>query len=145
VAQALDASERRARGRRLIIICSFIAVLLIGGLVWRRATDRAVSSKADSAMVELRRAWRVVDLDDLQRQYSVATTAANDTGDDGRAVALFPQPRDAELFVGTFVRGGVFEASYNVSAGWGGHRCVQMRVVGPAPNRIAFQEHGGEC
>jgi hypothetical protein len=146
VPQTVDADERRARRTRLIIIIlAVVGVLVTAGLVWRRLTDRAVNSKADRVIADLRDKWRPVDLNELQDDYSLAATAANDTGDYDQAYSLLPQPGDADFFNGGFVRGGAFEASYNVSAGWGGHRCIQIRVVGPPPNQVAFQEHNGEC
>jgi hypothetical protein len=145
VAQTIDAGERRARRTRLLIIVAVVVVLLTAGLTWRRLTERAVDNKAASAAAELRQVWRPVDLNDLQDRYSAATIDASDSGDFDEAYALIPQAEDADFFIGGFVRGGAFEAAYNVSAGWGGHRCVKIRVVGPAPNHVAVQEHRGEC
>jgi len=127
------------------MIVLVVGVALTAALAWRRLTDRAVSNKAESATAQLRQKWRAVDLDELQRRYVQAVAAANDKGNFDEASALLPDPTEAEFFLGGFVRGGAFEGSYNVSAGWGGHRCIQIRVVGPAPNRIAFQQHDGEC
>ncbi|MET0627487.1 MAG: hypothetical protein ABW033_03410, partial [Acidimicrobiia bacterium] len=75
-------------------------------------------------------------------RYSQAITAANSTGNFDEAYALLPQPDDAEFFQGGFVRDGAFEASYNVSAGWGGHRCISLRVSRnqpAAPNTMALR------
>ena len=128
-----------------MIILVVVGVILVSALTWRGLTERAVSKKADSAVAELRQGWRGVDLTDLQRQYVDTATAANDSGDSSKALGLLPETQESDLFLGGFVRGGAFEGSYNVSAGWGGRRCVQIRVVGPAPNRVAFQQHKGEC
>ena len=143
--QTIEAGERRARRTRLIIILSVVVVIGTAALVWRRLTDRAVDNKADRVIADLRDKWRRVDLPNLQQDYSAASVAANDTGDYDEAYSLLPEPSEADFFIGGFVRGGIFEATYNVSSGWGGHRCVQIRVVGPSPNRVMAQEHNGEC
>ena len=95
-------------------------------------------------MAQLQRDWRPVDLVDLQHRYSQAVTAANESGDN-EAYALLPAPDAAEFFQGGFVRGGAPEASYNVSAGWGGHYCIFLRVGGSPPNNMALQARDGEC
>jgi hypothetical protein len=145
VPQEIGVDERRARRTRLIIILAVVVALVTSALVWRRLTDRAVNDKADRVVADLRDTWRRVDLLNLQQNYSRATTAANDTGDYDGAYSLLPQPSEGDFFIGGFTRGGVFDASYNVTAGWGGHRCVQIRVVGPTPNRVMVREHNGEC
>ena len=85
------------------------------------------------------------DLVAMQREYSNEATDASSTGNYDQAFAVIPQPEHAKTFLLGFGRGGAVEASYNVTAGLGGRRCLQMRVVGPAPNRVAFQEHRGQC
>jgi hypothetical protein len=145
VREVIDVNERRARRTRLIIILAVVVALVTTALVWRRLTERAVDNKADRVIAHLQDTWRRVDLFNLQQEYSRAITAANDTGDHDAAYSLLPPPSEGEFFIGGFTRGGVFEASYNVTAGWGGHRCVQIRVVGPTPNRVLVQEHKGEC
>ena len=58
MAGALDATERRARRRRLAIILAFVGVLLVGGLVWRPTTEplwthRIPVGKVNTATVDL--------------------------------------------------------------------------------------------
>jgi hypothetical protein len=112
-------------------------VLLGGALGCRLLSGRALDQDTDQATTEPRQQWQPIDLDELDRQYSAS--AADDQVTD----ELFPKTSAARPFQTIFRAGGV-DATYVISA-WGRERCLFVRVTGPVPNRVRFQERDGDC
>jgi hypothetical protein len=144
ITPGLDPAERRARGRRLLIIFAVVFVLLVGGLGWRVWSGHELDTKTEAAKSELRGTWSSVDLLALNFDYSAATTQANATGDYAAAERLFPRVHHSTFRGAEFVRGGVVTAQYDVSA-WHRDRCISVRVTGPVPNRIDFRVTEQAC
>jgi hypothetical protein len=144
VAVGIDASERRARGRRLVVILMVALAVVVGALAWRLLSTRALDDRTESATAELRRLWRPVDLPELADQYASAVTDANTSGDYREAFGLFPRTEESTFSTGGFGRGGAFEGAYAVEA-WGRNRCLAIRVTGPAPNRLRLRVVDRDC
>jgi hypothetical protein len=145
MAERVDATERRARGHRLIIIFVVAFVILGGGLALRTLRNRSLDHKADSAMSELRPQWQAIDLAKLSDDYANATTAANDTGDYSKAFGLFPRTSQAEFASATFDHLGIVHAAYSIDAWGGAHECLGVLVSAPTPNRVVFQREVHGC
>ena len=137
----IEPGEQRARRKRLVVIVVAWAVVIGAFVAWRVVTDRAVDDKADTIEAQLRRAWRSVDLADLEDRYLEATTADSETGGN-TAFALFPQPKNGEFFDGGFVGNNEFVARYSIDTGLAGRGCLAVRVRGPVPNRLTFSRRG---
>jgi hypothetical protein len=127
--------DARGRQRRLLIIVSVFALILVAATVFTRIRTRSVDTASDRGTTELRAAWRPVDLAALERAYSAATFAANTTGDLGAVDRLLPGVRHPRLRQLTFGRSDVVRAEYSVPA-WAGDACLDIIVRGPAPNHV---------
>ncbi len=146
MAQALEPTESRARGRRLIIIFVVVFVILVAGGAVRYFQNRALDDKTDAATAELRRGWRPVDLAALHASYAAAEDkafVAND-GDYSAEEQLFPPTSESTLSVRKFAPDGTFAAAYLVEAA-GRERCIVVHVHPPAPNRVKLQQRDGNC
>ena len=130
--------ERRARGYRLVVVFAVVFVVLAGILGWRWWTGRAIERATDVATAELRAGWRPVDLDELAKRYAASSTNA-ELADD-----FFPGTSAGQSFATTFDTAGRVDASYVLST-WGRERCLYLRVTGPVPNRVQFQQRDGDC
>jgi hypothetical protein len=126
-----------------LVIIIVVAASIVGGLLlFGRLRSSALDDATDSAIADLRPAWRQADLAALRNAYDTAAFDDGPSSDYSDTIKLFPKSDDAEFMSADLSTPGAIAARYSIET-WLGNRCLDVVARSPEPNRVTFTTHNG--